>query len=151
MPALAGPRWITVIRRVPAGHRGSGSALAGCCRARHRRAWFHTEMRQRFDRAYAARKKAGHTMPVGRGIWLSLYEKEASASVSLVGGGIGLAHPPIAKVPLTGPEIEAEDADSGPAQSVAAAGASLTIAEAKRGLARSFGVSEDAIETTIRG
>ena len=109
------------------------------------------EMRQRFDRAYAARKKAGHTMPVGRGIWLSLYEKEASAPVSLVGGGIGLAHPPIAKVPLTGQEIEAEDADSEPAQSVAAAGASLTIAEAKRGLARSFGVSEDAIEITIRG
>ncbi len=108
------------------------------------------EMRDRFDRAYAARKKAGYTSPVGRGIWLSLYDKEATTPVTLVGAGIGLAHPPIAKVPLSGQPMEAEAADSEPAPSVAA-GVPLTIAEAKRGLARSFGVSEDAIEITIRG
>lgn len=108
------------------------------------------EVRKRFDRAYAARKKAGYTMPIGRGIWLSLYEKEAASPVTMVGGGLGLAHPPIAKVPLSGLEIDtAEDADSEAAES--AAGAPLTIAEAKRRLARSLGVPEDAIEITIRG
>ena len=108
------------------------------------------EMRNRFDRAYAARKKAGYTLPVGRGIWLSLYDKEATSPVTLVGAGIGLAHPPIAKVPLSGQAMEAEAVDSKPALPVAV-DAPLTIAEAKRGLARSFGVSEDAIEITIRG
>src|SRR5438552_708962 len=51
------------------------------------------EMRARFDRAYAARKKAGYAMPVGRGIWLSLYEKELNDPVTLVGAGAGLDHP----------------------------------------------------------
>jgi len=110
------------------------------------------EMRHRLDRADAARKQAGYTLPVGRGVWLSLYEKEAASPVTLVGGGIGLDHPPIAKVPLSGQEIDAlaEEPDAQPNATPAAA-APMTIAEAKRGLARSFGVSEDAIEITIRG
>ena len=29
------------------------------------------EMRDRFNRAYAARKKAGHSIPIGRGVWVS--------------------------------------------------------------------------------
>ena len=39
------------------------------------------EMRDRFNRAYAARKKAGHTIPIGRGVWESLYLPEAQAPV----------------------------------------------------------------------
>ena len=31
------------------------------------------EMRERFDRACAARLKAGHAIPLGRGVWVSLY------------------------------------------------------------------------------
>lgn len=106
------------------------------------------EIRARFDRAYEARKKAGHALPVGRGIWLSLYQTESATPVTLVGGGIGLAYPPIAKVPLS--EMETDDGEHDPVPSFVRA-APLTIAEAKRGLAQSFGVSEDAIEITIRG
>jgi hypothetical protein len=111
-------------------------------------------MRTRFDRAYAARKKAGYTLPVGRGIWLSLYEKEAETPVTLVGGGAGLDHPAIAKVTLSGLEIDpgVEELDLPPAASVAGAGeAPLTIAEAKRRLALSLGVSEADIKITING
>src|SRR5258708_5106843 len=45
------------------------------------------EMRDRFNRAYKARKDAGHSIPVGRGIWISLYNKEANDPVSHVGAG----------------------------------------------------------------
>ena len=34
------------------------------------------EMRDRFDRAYAARRAADHTIPLGRGVWVSLYHEE---------------------------------------------------------------------------
>ncbi len=108
------------------------------------------EVRERFDRAYAARKKAGHTVPVGRGVWLSLYEKESTNPVSLVGGGIALAHPPIAKVPLSGQVVDtlSEKQDSEPVETVGAE-APLTIAEAKRRLAMSLGVTESDIKITI--
>ena len=29
------------------------------------------DLRERFDRSYAARRKAGHNIPVGRGMWVS--------------------------------------------------------------------------------
>jgi hypothetical protein len=61
------------------------------------------EMRARFDRAYAARKAANHVIPERRGIWLSIYDREAAYPVSLVGAGAGLDHPPIAKEPLSSP------------------------------------------------
>lgn len=110
------------------------------------------EMRTRFDRAYAARMKAGHTVPPGRGVWLSLYEEESSSPVSLIGAGFGLKHPAIAKVPLSSHEAasltEEPDADSAePAP--AASEAPLTISEAKRRLAASLGVSEADIKITI--
>jgi hypothetical protein len=108
------------------------------------------DMRKRFDRAYAARKKAGYTLPVGRGIWLSLYEKESTNPVTLVGGGIGLDYPPILKVPLSGKELNSlsEERDSDPVESTAGE-ALLTIAEAKRRLAMSLGVAESDIKITI--
>ena len=58
------------------------------------------EMRERFDRAFAARKSAGHSLPHGRGVWVSLYHEESDFPVSRVGAGAGLSHPPIARVPL---------------------------------------------------
>jgi len=108
------------------------------------------EMRARFDRAYAARKKAGYTLPIGRGIWLSLYEEESTAPVTLVGGGIGIVHPPIAKVPLSGHELDSlsEDVESDPGESTAVE-TPLTIADAKRRLAMSLGVAESDIKITI--
>ena len=111
------------------------------------------ELQGRFDRAYAARLAANHTIPVGRGVWIALYENEASYPVALVGAGAGIASPPIARVPLT--EVTAP-ADSSPAATAApAANASapderaLTIAEAKAGLARSFGVAPSNIKITV--
>src|SRR4051794_17542694 len=57
------------------------------------------EMRDRFDRSYAARKAAGYSLPKGRGIWVSLYEQEASDPVNRVGAGAGLKHKPV-ELPL---------------------------------------------------
>jgi hypothetical protein len=50
------------------------------------------EMRDRFDRAYDARRAAGHTIPVGRGVWVSLYQREAQSPANRVGAGAGLDH-----------------------------------------------------------
>lgn len=113
------------------------------------------EMRERFDRAYIARKKAGYVMHQRRGVWLSLYEDEATLPVSLVGAGAGIKHRPITSVPLTeiginpppipGRNEELDDCD------VEHEEAPLTIAEAKRRLALTLGVSEFAITITISG
>lgn len=108
------------------------------------------EMRKRFDRAYAARKQAGYTLPVGRGIWLSLYEKESANPITHVGGGIGLAHPPIAKVPLSGQEVDSlSDEPEDAVEAAPVAEAPLTIPEAKRRLAASLHVAETDIKITI--
>lgn len=108
------------------------------------------EMRARFDRAYAARKKAGYTLPVGRGIWVSLYDKEAESPVTLVGAGAGLDHQAIAKVPLSAQEVAALAEEPEP-ESVASRAdeVPLTIPEAKRRLALSLGVAESEIKITI--
>lgn len=118
------------------------------------------EMRQRFDRAYAARKQAGHNLQLGRGVWVSLYFAEAKDPVNRVGAGAGLANVPITRVPLRGLVAE----PSAPAQILAPSpipSASvpskppssdfLSIAEAKRRLALTLGVSEAEIKITISG
>ena len=101
------------------------------------------EMLDRFDRAYAARRAAGHTISVGSGMWISLYRQEATQPVSSVGAGAGLANPPIARVALQPGETEEAgspvDEENKP----------LTIADAKRGLAISFGVDPSSIKITI--
>ncbi|RZT42279.1 hypothetical protein [Cupriavidus agavae] len=59
------------------------------------------EVRDRFDRTYAARIAAGHSIPVGRGVWLGLYTPDgAHEPPSCVGGGIGNKYPPIAVIPF---------------------------------------------------
>jgi hypothetical protein len=116
------------------------------------------EMRDRFDRAYRARKAAGHSIPLGRGVWLSLYDTEANSPVNQVGAGAGLTNPPIARVPLYGAakEAPAENAASNKAEDAvealhagAAATEPLTIGEAKLRLAKSLGVSPSSIRITI--
>lgn len=109
------------------------------------------EMRDRFDRAYQARLDAGHSIPARRGVWVSLYQNEAQDPVNRVGAGAGLAHPPVLRLPLDGPapdegtdDVEGfEDADSEGGDE------SLTIAEAKRRLALTFGVDPSSVTITI--
>jgi hypothetical protein len=108
------------------------------------------EMRDRFNRTYEARLKAGHTIPVGRGVWLSLYANESLSPVHLVGAGAGLKHPAFAKVPLdlttlisANNEVDEEDAKSDEAP--------LTIAEAKRRLAITFNVDPSNIKIIVEG
>jgi hypothetical protein len=105
------------------------------------------EMRQRFDRAYRARIAAGYSIPLGRGVWVSLYHPDAIDPVTHVGGGAGLDHPPIARVPLEPEESgshlidETKDLDNGDKP--------LTIAEAKRRLAMTLGVDPSSIKITV--
>lgn len=134
------------------------------------RANFHImpadDIRARFDRAYTARVKAGHVIPEKRGIWLSLYEPEGNSPVSHVGAGAGLAYKPFAKeVPIIidgddqggdDEEDTVEDASVSPPVATAAPAASsdegpLTIAEAKRRLALTFGVEPSAIKIIVEG
>jgi hypothetical protein len=109
------------------------------------------EMRARFNRAYAARKAANHIIPVGRGVWLSLYEKESTNPVSLVGAGAGLDHPAIYKAPLAQSETDQSPASTDAAEDERENEARLTIAEAKRRLALTFGVEPSSIKITVEG
>lgn len=101
------------------------------------------EMRKRFDEAYKARTAAKYDIELGRGMFLSLYDKNSNDSVMHVGAGAGLAYPPIATVPLepTGAGAKNHDADEAP----------LTIPEAKRRLAKTLGVDPASIKITIEG
>ena len=108
------------------------------------------EMRDRYDRAYQARLDAGHSIPVGRGVWVSLYQQEAQTPVNRIGAGAGLAHPAILRTPLDGPVPDEpgeadgfEEADSGIIEE------NLTIAEAKHRLAMTFGVDPSSVKITI--
>lgn len=109
------------------------------------------EMRDRFDRAYQARLAAGHSIPTRRGVWVSLYQHEAQIPVNRVGAGAGLSYPAILRVPLDAPGLEEgslelegfEEADAGGDEE------RLTIAEAKRRLALTFGVDPSSVKITI--
>lgn len=109
------------------------------------------EMRKRYDLAYKARKESDRVLPERRGVWIPLYERESDnpENVSYVGGGAGLDHPPIARVPLKpgggGPS------PSGPAGSAQGHGDNgrFTIHDAKRLLASSYAVPESGIKITI--
>lgn len=119
------------------------------------------EARDRFNRAFAARKAAHHILTAGRGIWVSLYEKDAKDPPTHVGAGAGLAHPAIAVLDLTksslptgaeeGVDDEVDDSEeaASPASAAPAEEAPLTIPDAKRRLAASLGVPESAIKITV--
>ncbi|OAM79650.1 hypothetical protein [Devosia elaeis] len=113
------------------------------------------EMRDRFNRAYDARKKAGHSIPVGRGVWVSLYLEDAIDPPTHVGAGAGLKHKPIATVALSPDMLSSVDEQDDDSQASAPSSgnvdgeAPLTIAEAKRRLAQTFGVSEASIKITV--
>lgn len=105
------------------------------------------EMRDRFNRAYAARKRAGHTIPIGRGVWLSLYIPEGNDPVSHVGAGAGLKTPPIATIPLMSDALPS--AKIGTEAGVENYFEPLSISEAKRRLATTLGVKPENIKITV--
>ena len=113
------------------------------------------EVRSRFNRAYEARKNAGHKIPTDRGVWVSLYLPEASDPVSHVGAGVGREFPSIEEVALS-PESEVSsdlaasdsDGDDG-STSIPSDEGTLSIAEAKRRLAATFGVDPSSIKITV--
>jgi hypothetical protein len=102
------------------------------------------EMRDRFERAYRARKAAGHKLPLGRGVWLSLYQPEAQDPTNRVGAGAGLDHPPIACVPLS--DTARHKSEEPPIRET---NTPLAIADAKRRLALTFGVDPENVKITI--
>ncbi len=120
------------------------------------------DMRDRFDRAYAARLAAGHTIPIGRGVWVPLYIDDAPSPPSHVGGGAGNGDAEIARVPLhldelrgavrsaRTPEVEERsDADLVEPEDIDDHSEPLTIGEAKRRLALSLGVNASNIRITV--
>lgn len=102
------------------------------------------DMRDRFNRTYEARLEADHKIPLGRGVWLALYRRDDGSNVRFVGAGAGLDNPPVATVPLVSTP-EPGSAASGSAQPME----NLTIAEAKKLLAKSLGVEESSIKITV--
>ncbi len=105
------------------------------------------EVRSRFNRAYKARIAAKRSIPIGRGVWVSLYREEAKDPVSYVGAGMGIKFPPIATVPLSSAQIAAAlDEGDHDAQ---ADEAPLSIPEAKRRLAITLGVDPANIKITV--
>jgi hypothetical protein len=111
------------------------------------------ELRDRFDRAYQARRKAHHSISLGRGLWLSLYGED-NGDVYHVGAGIGRAHSAVARLPLyEGPS--ASDAQPSPVSTTETATSSddhfepLTIAQAKIRLARTLGVEPGSIKILV--
>lgn len=117
------------------------------------------EARARFDRAYAARKDAGHVIKIGRGVWVSLYDSESSNPVNLVGAGAGLAHPAIARVPLdaSNASVNVQAPDQARLEALPdevrlqdqGGGTLGPIPAAKRWLARQLGVAEADIKISV--
>lgn len=101
------------------------------------------EMRQRFDRAYAARIAQKRKIQLGRGVWLSLYDEESTNPVYHVGAGAGLDHPAIDRVPLT-PEVPNSSVIA-PSKNVE----QLSVPDAIRRLAMTLGVDPSNIKITI--
>jgi len=113
------------------------------------------DLRSRFDRAYQARRAAGHSIPIGRGVWLSLYDDEGTSPVQRVGAGAGNIHPPRAVVPLgdqgspsSKPNFDGAS-NAADAVGVAEDEQPLTIAQAKTRLARTLGVDPSSIKITV--
>ena len=105
------------------------------------------EMRERFNRTYRARLEAGHSIPVGRGEWVSMFVAEDTNVPSTVGGGIAIGKEPLLKMKLdAASDIGVTEVPTPPAQTE---DAPLTIAEAKRRLAKSLGIDPEKIKIII--
>lgn len=117
------------------------------------------EVRNRLNKNFDARYEVNPNFDTSHGNWISLYSEEADEPTSLVGAGIGIKFPPVARIPLLGETPDEVDEDD----SAEAAGlvhplsqphteeGPLTIPEAKRRLALTFGVDPSAIKITVEG
>jgi hypothetical protein len=109
------------------------------------------DMRERFDRAYSARVKAGYSIPWKRGIWISLYDDDANEPVTHVGAGAGLANAPISRVPIQGGQngeairVEPQKAND----DHVTLSFDRIVAEAKGRLALTLGVDASSIKITV--
>lgn len=106
------------------------------------------EMRDRFNRTYRARLDAGHSIPVGRGVWVSMFIAEDPAAPSTVGGGIAIGRKPLLTVRFDEPTDVGTTAVPPPAEPD---DAPLSIADAKRRLAKSLGVDPEKVKIMIEG
>ena len=95
----------------------------------------------RLDKIYAAIKRAGKSIKIGAPISISLYNREEDGCrLELIGAGIGIRKPPIAKVSLkrymslTARKLKSNN---------------LSIAKARRRLASSYKVPVSAVQITI--
>ena len=108
------------------------------------------EMRDRFDRAYKARLAAGHTIPLGRGVWVPLYTPDSTDQPSHVGAGAGLSNPAISRVPLKAGDLKPSVKPAElPEMSDEDRVQLLTIPEAKRRLAITLGVDPSNIKIVV--
>lgn len=125
------------------------------------------EVEKRFEACYAARKAAGHSIPLRRGIWISLYGSEIPGKPRTVGAGLGKEYPATV-VPLNSvsdhqevdgsdevmedaDRIEADEANQATKMNQADEVRPLSIAQAKKGLALFLGVPEESIKIVIEG
>jgi hypothetical protein len=119
------------------------------------------EVRKRLNKNFDARYAVNPNFDTSHGNWISLYTEEAKEPTSLVGAGIGIKFPPVARIPLLGetPDevdeddlAEAADLTHEPAATqFRVEDGPLTIPEAKRRLALTFGVDPSAIKITVEG
>jgi hypothetical protein len=108
------------------------------------------EMRERFNRAYSARRAARYSEAPGRPMWISLYDEDKTQPVGHVGAGAGLSNPPIVRVPLQSKPDNDSDKSS---QQVSVANVPLPfdqiILEAKHSLALRLGVVSAIIRIAL--
>ncbi|WP_312938413.1 hypothetical protein [Stutzerimonas nitrititolerans] len=129
------------------------------------------EVEKRFDACYQARKAAGHSIPLRRGIWISLYGAEVAGKPRTVGAGLGQEFKAIDTVPLDlvsdhqevdgsdevmedddrADQIEAYEANQAIEANQAEEVRPLSIGQAKKGLALFLGVPEKSIKIVIEG
>jgi hypothetical protein len=122
-----------------------------------------TEVRKRFDAAYAARTKAGQTVRINFGMWIGLDQDGRNIPAS-VGSGIADSFKPVAVFPLIDLLASSDQADElalvsdelslgdddGPIVDMENE-PPLTIAEAKRRLALTFNVEPANIKIIVEG
>lgn len=115
-------------------------------------AWVHmfdqADIKKRLDRAYKVRQSANRQIPIGRGVWISLYRKD-DGSPQLAGAGAGNDFPRIAEVPLQRGESQAVAVSAEPPRDSGGSVRPLSINEAKQGLALTFGVDASRIKITV--
>jgi hypothetical protein len=119
-----------------------------------------TEVRERFNAAFAARTGAGQTVRINFGMWVGLDQDTRKIPAS-VGSGIVDQYQPVAVFPIVDLIADSGAVDESALEVVADAGEDavvagavdneppLTIVEAKRRLALTFGVKSENIKITV--